>query len=65
MNYCGIILAKKDSERLPNKNFLPLLDDWSSTDCVEETLFETLKGNTYVFTDNDGYFMNHSVSRPS
>ena len=26
MNYCGIILAKKDSKRLPNKNFLDLGD---------------------------------------
>lgn len=53
MNYCGIVLAKKDSKRLPNKNFLNLHKKF-----VYEYAEEALSNiESYTFSDHN-YFLN-------
>lgn len=54
INYCGIILAKKDSERLPNKNFLKINDQF-----VFEYAYEPLAkilDDVYMFSNHNGFF---------
>lgn len=52
MNYCGIILAKKDSKRLPNKNFLEL-GTLRVYEHAEVALVESIgEENVSVFSDD-------------
>ena len=70
-NYCGIILAKQHSERLPNKNFLKIKEvketkstitgkpiELSSCDLVRNTLcFSGVE--TFLFIEKPVTFINH------
>lgn len=50
MNYCGIILAKSESQRLPNKNFLDLGDK-----LVYQYAYNALDGICDVFVFGDRF----------
>lgn len=54
MNYCGIVLAKKNSNRLPNKNFLDILFGLPSHQIVFSALSEVLN-DVYTFSDHMDY----------
>lgn len=51
-NYCGIILAKKDSKRLKNKNFLDLNDKPVYT-YSSDALFNIC--DTFIFSDHEAW----------
>lgn len=52
MNYVGIILAKKHSERLPNKNFLKI-GNQSVYKYAEKAIFDINHIPVYVFSDDE------------